>query len=169
MGRIRAAWTALRASRWGSLAFDVGVILLVFMAIHSWNTRELPSGASVPVLDLARLDLQRSGEGAKAGALPPGETGVVYFFAPWCFYCRNSIDNLESLVRGGDIAWARAVALDYDNLDEVRSFVAKTGWTQPVLLGNEETAGEWSIRAYPTYFVIGPDGRIESRSVGYST
>jgi len=164
MKRIGTAWAALRNSRWGSLAFDVSAIVLVFLAIHAWNTRALPRGAGLPGLDLPRLET-----GAGPAGLPAGRAGVVYFFAPWCFYCRTSMDNLESLVASGDIAWARAVALDYANPDEVREFIARVGWTQPVLLGDAGTARDWSIRAYPTYFVIGPGGRIHSRSVGYST
>jgi hypothetical protein len=28
---------------------------------------------------------------------------------------------------------------------------------------------DWSVRVFPTYYVIDSDGRIDSRSVGYST
>ena len=46
-------------------------------------------------------------------AVSEGEAGIVYFFAPWCFYCRTSIGNLDDLVADGNVAWATAVALDY--------------------------------------------------------
>jgi hypothetical protein len=36
-------------------------------------------------------------------------------------------------------------------------------------MGNADTAADWSIRGFPTYYVIDADGRISSRSVGYST
>jgi thiol-disulfide isomerase/thioredoxin len=164
MKRLKAFWIALRKRQWLSLGFDVLVIVIVFLLIHAWNTRELPRGGRVPDLPLALLDSTRLTE-----VLPQGNTGVVYFFAPWCFYCRNSIDNLDALVSKGDIAWARAVALDYEDPSEVREFVAKTGLSQPVLLGNGQTARDWNIRAFPTYFVVDAEGRISSRSVGYST
>ena len=61
------------------------------------------------------------------------------------------------------------MALDYGDLDEVREFVNETGISLPVLLGNAGTARDWSVRAFPTYYVIDADGRISSRSVGYST
>ena len=98
-----------------------------------------------------------------------GEVGVVYFFAPWCFYCRHSIDNLDRLVADGKLAWARVVALEYGDLDEVREFINETGVQLPVLLGSTQTTSDWQIRAFPTYFVIDPEGQITSRSVGYST
>jgi len=38
-----------------------------------------------------------------------------------------------------------------------------------VLLGDAQTAADWSVRAFPTYYVIDASGRIDSRSVGYSS
>jgi peroxiredoxin len=164
MLNLKASWKSFRSRYWQALAFDVAVIMVAFWLIHAWNTRNLPNNEPAPALQLAQLDA-----GPIARGLPSGRPGVVYFFAPWCFYCRNSIDNLDELVRSGDIAWARAVALDYDSLDEVRDFVDESGLQQPVLLGDRQTALNWSIRAFPTYFVIDAQGRISSRSVGYST
>ena len=98
-----------------------------------------------------------------------GQVGVVYFFAPWCFYCRHSIDNLDELVGNGELAWARLVALEYGSIEEVREFINETGVDLPVLLGGQKTSNDWQIRAFPTYFVIDGKGNIVSRSVGYST
>ena len=161
---LRDHWKAFRSRYWLALAFDVAVIIAAFWLIHAWNTRDLPRDEPMPGLQLAQL-----GGGPSVDGVPANRAGVVYFFAPWCFYCRNSIDNLEELVSDGDIAWARAVALDYGSLEEVRAFVSETGLTQPVLLGDRQTARDWNIRVFPTYFVIDAEGRISSRSVGYST
>ena len=95
--------------------------------------------------------------------------GVVYFFAPWCFYCKTSIDNLDELVASGQLAWARVVALEYESLEEEREFIRETAVELPVLLGSSQTTSDWQIRGFPTSFVIDGDGRIVSRSVGYST
>jgi thiol-disulfide isomerase/thioredoxin len=157
-------WATLRKRPGFALAFDVGVIILVFIAIHAWNTRQLPQGNAVPELVLAQLD-----SAVIEQELPSDGVGVVYFFAPWCFYCKNSIDNLDKLVASGDLAWARAVALDYGDQGEVRQFVAETGLSQPVLLGTPQTTQDWNINAFPTYFVIDANGDITGRSVGYST
>ena len=113
---------------------------------------------------LALLD----GSGIRS-AVSRGETGIVYFFAPWCFYCRSSIGNLDELVAEGRVAWGTVVALDYSDADEVQAFIEDTGVTLPVLMGTRMTAADWSIRGFPTYFVIDAQGQISSRSVGYST
>jgi thiol-disulfide isomerase/thioredoxin len=161
---LKAKWKAFRQRYWLALGADLLVILLLFWAVHSWNTRHLPGGDLPSDLRLPPLDAA-----ADSHALPASGPGVVYFFAPWCFYCRHSIGHIDELVRDGDVAWARAVALDYTDVDKVRQFIAETGLQQPVLLGDAAVARAWNIRAFPTYFVIGADGVISSRSVGYAT
>lgn len=156
-------WGRLRARKGLSLLLDVAVIVAVMIAIHAWQTRNLPDEV-VPDTVLALLD----GD-AMATAVVPGKVGVVYFFAPWCFYCKHSIGNLDSLVAEGRVGWGRAIALDYQSADEVRDFIAENGVRLPVLLGDGQTAADWSIRAFPTYYVIDREGRISSRSVGYSS
>lgn len=144
--------------------FDAVLIVGVFFAVHSWQTRDLPIDEPAPATVLALLD----GSGIQA-AVEEGETGIVYFFAPWCFYCKTSIGNVDELVADGRIAWATVVALDYSDTREVQDFINKSGVSLPVLMGNPATASDWSVRAFPTYYVIDAQGRISSRSVGYST
>ena len=69
----------------------------------------------------------------------------------------------------GIVAWGTAVALDYGDSEAVQDFVNETGIALPVLMGNRDTATDWSVRGFPTYYVIDAEGRIASRSVGYST
>ena len=164
MSQIKAVWQHFRSHFWWSLVFDALLILSVFLAVHAWQTRNLPVDEPVPETVLALLD----GSGIRS-ALSPGETGIVYFFAPWCFYCRSSIGNLDDLVADGRIAWGTVVALDYGDADEVQAFIEDTGVKLPVLMGTGQTAADWGIRGFPTYFVIDAQGRIISRSVGYST
>ncbi len=161
---IKAAWKAFRANFWASLVFDAVLIILVILAVHTWQTRNLPDDEYTPSLELSWLDDMQA-----ESIMVAGETGVVYFFAPWCAVCRRSIGNLDELVAGGELSWARAVALEYASLDEVRAFIRETGIQLPVLMGSPQTTRDWQIQAFPTYFVIDGEGQIVSRSVGYST
>ena len=164
LNRIKSSWARFRSNFWRSLALDVLLIVAVMYAIHAWQTRHLPVDQEAPETVLALLD----GTG-KRSAISRGEAGIVYFFAPWCFYCKNSIGNLGSLVSDGKVAWATVIALDFADAGEVSEFVDETGISLPVLMGNKATANDWSISAFPTYYVIDADGRISSRAVGYST
>jgi thiol-disulfide isomerase/thioredoxin len=161
---FKAAIQSFRSHFWWSLLFDILVILGIFFSVHAWQTRNLPLNEPAPEILLDRLD----GSGIRS-AISPGETGIVYFFAPWCFYCRNSIGNLDELVAEGRVAWGTVVALDYSDTDEVRAFIENTGVSLPVLMGGRTTAANWGVRAFPTYFVVNANGQIASRSVGYST
>ena len=161
---LRRRWRAFRARFWWSLLLDVLLLVGVLVAVHAWQTRNLPVDRPAPVTVLPALE-----GGAPLSAVRPGAAGVVYFFAPWCFYCRSSIDNLDALVDSGRIDWATAVALSYENEDEVRDFVERAGTRLPVLLGTPRTGADWSVSAFPTYYVIDGEGRIVSRAVGYST
>jgi len=164
ISNIRSGWKKLRSNFWASLAVDVVLLISVFVLISMWQTRNLPDDEHTPLLEAFWLDDMKA-----ESVLVAGQTGVVYFFAPWCFYCKKSIDNLDDLVSTGQVAWARVVALDYENLDEVREFIRETDVSLPVLLGGPQTSSDWQIRGFPTYFVIDGDGSIVSRSVGYST
>ena len=164
MERFSKAWRSLRSHKWLSLSLDVVLIIGVLLAVHAWQTRNLPVDEPAPETILALLD-----EGGVASAREEGAAGIVYFFAPWCFYCKSSISNLDELVADGRIAWGRAVALDYESAAAVQEFVEDTGISLPILMGNSQTAADWSIRGFPTYYVIDAQGNISSRSVGYST
>jgi len=164
ISKLKSGWKALRGNFWGSLTVDVAFLISIFVLISLWQTRNLPDDEHTPPLELSWLDNMRADS-----IMVSGQTGVVYFFAPWCFYCRKSIDNLDELVKSGNLDWARVVALEYESLDEVREFLKETGVTLPVLLGGPQTTKDWQIRGFPTYFVIDGDGKIASRSVGYST
>ena len=162
--RLKEAWKRFRSRFWLALLFDAAMIVSVFLAIHAWQTRDLPIDQAAPETVLALLD----GSGIRS-AVEPGQAGIVYFMAPWCFYCRTSIDNLQNLVDDGQVNWGTVVALDYGDIEEVQIFIDETGVTLPVLMGNAQTAADWQIRAFPTYYVVDANGEIHSRSVGYST
>ena len=161
---IRSGWRRLRQNFWLSLVLDASLILAVMLAIHAWQVRDLAGGVQAPPTVLTTLH-----DGRMRNAMQAGQPGVVYFFAPWCGYCRHSIGNLDELVDAGTIAWATVVALDYSSRGEVDEFIRDTGVSLPVLLGGQRTAADWGVRAFPSYFVIDENGLISSRSVGYST
>lgn len=164
IARLGQAWKRLRSRFWPALLFDVGVLAVVFVAVHAWQTRDLPTDQAAPATVLPLLDRTQRGS-----AVIAGRSGIVYFFAPWCRVCRVSIGNLDDLVDGERVAWGTVVALDYADQEEVRAFIRRTGVDLPVLLGDARTAADWSVRAFPTYYVVDAEGRIASRSVGYST
>ncbi|WP_052379845.1 MULTISPECIES: TlpA disulfide reductase family protein [unclassified Pseudoalteromonas] len=93
---------------------------------------------------------------------------VVYFFAPWCSICKISMPNLQNKVSDGSVN-AIAIALDFDNSEQVKEFTNNLGITFTVLLGNHQIRQNYQIEAYPTYYVIDENLKLSARSMGYST
>jgi len=98
-----------------------------------------------------------------------GKTTVVYFFAPWCQICHLSIENLQTVYDKNEMLDVVAVALDYNNINEVEEFTKQHQLTFPIALGNELIKKSLSVSAYPSYYVINEKNIIIAKSLGYSS
>lgn len=146
---------------------DVVVVALILFGIGLWQTKDLvPSGEPAPAVTAPLL----GGEAFDLAALK-GRPVLLYFFAPWCSVCKVSASNA---------AWIRkwlptnievaAVALDYETEESIAAFVRDAGIESlPVVKGTDDIRDRYKVAAYPTYYVVDAEGRIKSRSVGYST
>ncbi|WNC70477.1 TlpA disulfide reductase family protein [Thalassotalea psychrophila] len=94
---------------------------------------------------------------------------IVYFFAPWCAICRVSIHNLQNIYERDNNVSIVAVALDFVDKEEVAAFSEDLNLSFPILFGNEEVKQSYQVSAYPSYYVLDQLGKIEHRSMGYST
>jgi thiol-disulfide isomerase/thioredoxin len=93
----------------------------------------------------------------------------VYFFAPWCSVCRISMPGLNLLEADDDALTVIAVALDWESVEEVETFITDSGFNGPVLLGHAQTGRDYQISGYPSYYIISQDGQIEHADRGLST
>ncbi len=96
---------------------------------------------------------------------------LVYFFAPWCTFCAASSDNLVRLrrLRSEESLTIVAVALAWDDIDEVRDYVDRHEVDLPVVLGDRRIAEDWQVYAFPTYYVLDSEHSVQRRDLGYST
>lgn len=99
-----------------------------------------------------------------------GRRVMLYFFAPWCTVCSLNIGNLNWLreLRSETSLAIYAVALDYQNPEEVLKYAAKHDLQVPVLFGRVETLTDYRIQAFPTLYVIDENGLVDETSVGYT-
>ena len=140
----------------------------VFLAVSLFQTRNmLPTSATAaPALAGSLL---RGGTYDIAAA--EGRPVLIYFFAPWCKFCAVSSDNLTRLRRLRDVESLEilTVVLDWQDRDEVQDYVDRHEIGLPVLLGDSQVAQDWRVYAFPTYYVLDSNQRIQRRDLGYST
>jgi len=98
-----------------------------------------------------------------------GKLVLLNFWASFCDPCRREMPGLENLwqhYRHRGLA-VLALSADRDNLKQVETFINKGGYHFPVLLDTEGyIRKKYEIRALPTTYLIGRDGRFIGRVIG---
>ncbi|HSL52110.1 MAG TPA: TlpA disulfide reductase family protein [Candidatus Deferrimicrobiaceae bacterium] len=121
-------------------------------------------GERPPAFSLPKVD------GGKASlAEQQGKVVLVYFWATWCGYCRKELPvAIEKIVRArkGQPFIVLAVSIQ-EPRDLVAAYVKGAGVTSSVLLdGDGAVTRDYRVRATPTTFVIGRDGRLVAWAAG---
>lgn len=100
-----------------------------------------------------------------------GKVVILDFWATWCGPCKMEVPhlvNLQSKYRSQGLAIV-GVSLDANGAGDVKPFADEHDVNYTMLIGNEAVAKSYgSINAIPTTFVIGRDGKIVQRFIGYT-
>lgn len=98
-----------------------------------------------------------------------GERGkwvLVNFWAPWCPPCIQEIPDFVALKSRPDVQ-VIGVAVMYKARHEVMDEVNQLGISYPVVLGDEDTAGDFGgISALPTTFLYTSTGQLVGKHEG---
>ena len=150
--------------RHGRWLAEIALVLLLMAAFSLWlNRHMLDSGEPAPAETLPALP---AGTGTLHWPAQHDKT-LVYFFAPWCAVCKVSMPSLNLL--SGDDLRVVVIALDWQNQAEVEAFVHSSDFQGEVLLGTAGTMQRWQIDAFPSYYVVGRDGKVLHRDRGFTT
>jgi len=98
-----------------------------------------------------------------------GKVVLLHFWATWCVACRHEMPQIEQLWQRyrDDGLVVLGVNVDRDNLVGVRQFVHKRDLSFPSVLDPEgEVRNRYEVRALPTSYLIGRDGKIIGRIIG---
>ncbi|MDH5327147.1 MAG: TlpA family protein disulfide reductase [Gammaproteobacteria bacterium] len=91
-----------------------------------------------------------------------GQITVINFWASWCAPCVEEIPSLNRLRSKMSAKPFELISINYaEKTQTIQEFMKTVKVDFPVLLdvdGSE--AGVWNVIAFPSTFVIGPDGRI---------
>lgn len=137
------------------------LLLLVVYLIHLWQTRDAVQGAA-PALQGQLLQ----GDSFSLEQRP-AKPLVVYFWASWCPVCSLTSGHVDSLSKNHSVV---TVAMQSGDGRAVQLHLREQGLDFPVLLDPQGLiAQRWGVRGVPTLYFLGPDNRIASTSVGYTS
>jgi peroxiredoxin len=157
-----------RSRRIRSLLLNAGMIIAVFLAVTTFQSRNMLATGEQAAPDLRGTTL--AGVPYVLGDAN-SRPALVYFFAPWCKICAASAGNLNRLRRWRDESELEmvAVALDWSSVDEVSAYVERHELDINVILGDTSVARNWQIYTFPSYYVLDSKHRIVRRDIGYSS
>ena len=158
----------IRENKYNALLMDAVLIVLVLMAFSWWQNKGSLAAAGQPAPDFVLSSLD--GETYQLSDYR-GQQVLVYFFAPWCHICRASAPNLNDLreARQEDDLMIIMIAQSYESIQAIKEFVADLDLKVPVLIGHEQQMQDYQIKGFPSYYVVNEQGKLASRSIGYST
>ena len=113
-------------------------------------------------------------DGSPIEIAPGGRAKMVVFLAHWCPHCNREIPVLQSWAAAGGvpanldiIGISTGVSAQRDNYPPSR-WLADKGWEWPVMADSAvaDAAVAYGLGAYPTFVVVGADGKVKARSSG---
>jgi thiol-disulfide isomerase/thioredoxin len=123
----------------------------------------LTRGSDAPDFSLA------TPSGAKKSlASYKGQVVVLDFWATWCGPCKTVMPALQRLhekYQGQPVAIIGMNAEGPEGGDPV-AFKKDNGYTYELLLEADATSEAYRVRGLPTFYVIGPDGKVVWAGVG---
>jgi peroxiredoxin len=98
-----------------------------------------------------------------------GQNVLIHFWATWCYSCREELPSLERLhqeYKSKNLT-VLSVCADRSNIGGIEKASKRAGVTFPTLLDPDGTVrNQYEISAFPTTYLIGPDGKFLSRHIG---
>ena len=150
-----------RRRRWLRRLLEVAIVVLVFLLVQAWLTREAPRGPAPPVsgvlLDGSEISLSEF----------KGQPALLHFWATWCPICGLQQGTIDAIAKDHAVL---TVAMDEATVDEIEAYLQDAGVNYPVL---HDPAGDiarhYAIRGVPTSFVLDRAGNIRFVETGYTT
>lgn len=126
-------------------------------------------GKPAPPFTLTTLD----GKSVSLASLK-GKVVLLDFWASWCGPCRKSMPHLEQTYQKYQSKGLVVVGVNVDKeSDKAKAFLAKLAQTvtpsYPLALdANAKVMGAYQVMSMPTAFLIGKDGVVKQKFVGFS-
>lgn len=117
----------------------------------------LPAGTAAPSFELKSPD----GKVVKLADLK-GSVVVLDFWATWCGPCKIAMPGIQKLsesFQGKPVQVYGINVWESEGADPA-DFMKKGGFNYGLLLAGDEVAKAYKVNGIPTFYIIGPDGKI---------
>jgi thiol-disulfide isomerase/thioredoxin len=161
-------------SRWRTLAAVAlvggGLFLMGVVGLRGCAGGGSGSGASLGT-EVGRVAIRDAAGGRRTLADYRGQVVLVDVWATWCPPCRAALPEVAELQKagGGDYV-VLPVSVDQGGFGDVQPFLAQNpqlGLRAFIPDGKDGLAPFGEIRGIPTTLIIGRDGKLRERLVGY--
>ncbi|HLK69732.1 MAG TPA: redoxin family protein [Bryobacteraceae bacterium] len=123
-------------------------------------------GKDAPAFDIKGVD----GKSYSLAALK-GKPVLLDFWATWCGPCRKSSPIVEKLYREYKERGLTIIGVDVgEERSVVEAFLKKNPMAYPSALSGDSGIQEaYKVKAYPTFVLIGSDGKVAAEEIGFSS
>jgi len=147
--------------RWPRWLLELAAVLVFFILLNAWNTRDAPSG---PAPDISGKLLDGTPVSLQAMR---GKPVLVHFWATWCPICGMEQSTIDAIAEDYTVL---SVAMDEASPEEILAYMKDKGVNYPVLHDPDyRIARQYAIRGVPSSFIVDGEGNIRFVESGYTS